>query len=115
MALILGVAKALKAMHQYTKKSGSGSARKARAVRQQAHDEDEDAAEQASRSKRKGKGKGRAMNDDDDDAQEHEPLMDDEVTQSQDGVKEGERRAYAHRDIKPGEQRFRLIKHLRAN
>lgn len=104
MELILGVAKALKAMHQYRVKSGSGSARKARMVRQQGEEADEDAAQRSSKSKKKGKGKGRrAEADDDGDAVEQEPLMDDEVTRSQEGVPEGERRAYAHRDIKPGE------------
>lgn len=99
-------------MHQYRVKSGSGSTRKARNVRQQAEDEDEDAAQQASRSKRKmkaPKGRGRGgrnnVDEDDDDAVEQEPLMDDEVTRSQEGVAEGERRAYAHRDIKPGEKK----------
>lgn len=34
---------------------------------------------------------------------EQEPLMEGEVMRSQEGVKAGEERAYAHRDIKPGE------------
>jgi hypothetical protein len=29
--------------------------------------------------------------------------MDDEVTQSQEGVQDGDLRPYAHRDVKPGE------------
>lgn len=33
---------------------------------------------------------------------EQEPLMDGEVTMSQEGGDDGEARAYAHRDIKPG-------------
>ncbi len=33
---------------------------------------------------------------------EQEPLMEDEVTKSQEGVDPGDLRAYAHRDIKPG-------------
>ncbi|EDN06150.1 conserved hypothetical protein [Histoplasma mississippiense (nom. inval.)] len=38
----------------------------------------------------------------DSDDTEHEPLMDGEVTISQEGVDEGDFRPYAHRDIKPG-------------
>ncbi len=37
---------------------------------------------------------------------EQEPLMEDEVTKSQEGVDPGELRAYAHRDIKPGPHAF---------
>jgi len=36
------------------------------------------------------------------DEEQQEPLMEGEVTMSQDGVAPGEIRAYAHRDIKPG-------------
>lgn len=35
--------------------------------------------------------------------EENEPLMDDEVTRSQEGVEDGDLRPYAHRDVKPGE------------
>lgn len=35
---------------------------------------------------------------------EQTPLMEDEITQSQDGVDPRAIRAYAHRDIKPGTQ-----------
>jgi len=44
--------------------------------------------------------KGRAHDDDDD--EQNEPLMDGEVTISQEGYAPGAVRAYAHRDIKPG-------------
>ncbi|CAK47067.1 uncharacterized protein An16g08180, partial [Aspergillus niger] len=37
-----------------------------------------------------------------DEEEENEPLMDDEVTISQEGVQDGDLRPYAHRDIKPG-------------
>ncbi|EOD50465.1 serine threonine protein [Neofusicoccum parvum] len=74
MILFLGVCRALKAMHQYKVKAEEAGSR-----RQQ---------------------KSRMADDDEDEAAE--PLMDDEVTASQDGVAPGEQRAYAHRDIKPG-------------
>lgn len=48
------------------------------------------------------KPKRRASHRADDEDEENEPLMDDEVTRSQEGVQEGGLRPYAHRDIKPG-------------
>lgn len=95
MVLILGVAQALRAMHQYRVKSGSAPTRKAKAVRREGADADADADAAA-----RGKGKRRASQHAED--SEHEPLMDDEVTQSQEGVEDGNLRPYAHRDIKPG-------------
>lgn len=86
MILFLGVCKALKAMHQYKVKGapgGTASQAKAKRVRQQAARADAEAADEAG-----------------DEAAE--PLMDDEVTAAQDGVAPGQQRAYAHRDIKPG-------------
>lgn len=100
MVLLLGICKALKAMHQYKVKGGPGGAASqgnAKRIRQEAAMADEDAAEQAG--SRSGKGKNRSQDSEDDEA---EPLMDDEVTAAQEGVGPGELRAYAHRDIKPG-------------
>lgn len=78
MVLFLGVCRALQAMHYYKVKEGPGgenSQRKAKQIRREAAAEDEE---------------------------QQEPLMEGEVTMSQDGVAPGEIRAYAHRDIKPG-------------
>ncbi|KAL4902562.1 hypothetical protein BDW74DRAFT_169459 [Aspergillus multicolor] len=94
MVLMLGVAQAMRAMHLYRVKSGSAPTRKAKAVRREGADADADM--------RMGKGKGRASQPDDEGDSENEPLMDDEVTQSQEGVEDGNLRPYAHRDIKPG-------------
>ncbi|KAL8734777.1 MAG: hypothetical protein Q9181_003062 [Wetmoreana brouardii] len=97
MILFLGVARALKAMHQYRVKGAPGGAQsrqKARHVRQEAEGVDKDAA-------RKAKTRRKDVDVDDEDV-EQEPLMNGEVTRSQEGVAEGELRAYAHRDVKPG-------------
>lgn len=97
MVLFLGVARALKAMHQYRVKGppgGAKSQKKAKDVRQEAAEADEDAARKADRRR-----KAHARDEGD---TEQEPLMDDEITRSQEGVEEGEIRAYAHRDVKPG-------------
>ncbi|KAJ6120194.1 hypothetical protein N7523_004474 [Penicillium sp. IBT 18751x] len=95
MMLMLGVANALKAMHQYRVKSGAPSTRKAKAVRGEAEEADAERTMQM-------KPKRRASHRVDDEDEENEPLMDDEVTQSQEGVQDGGLRPYAHRDIKPG-------------
>ncbi len=95
MILFLGVTNALKAMHQYKVKSarrGTNVQKKAEG-RQEAEGADQDA---------KRKAKQRRMTKQDQEDIEQEPLMDGEVTRSQEGVQEGEIRAYAHRDIKPG-------------
>ena len=98
MKLFLGMARGLKAMHQYRVKPGKGGAaeREAAKVRQTAGAADRDASRQA-------KGKGRASDklQDDEEEEAGAPLMDDEVTASQAGIPAGEVRAYAHRDIKP--------------
>ncbi|KAL2854267.1 kinase-like domain-containing protein [Aspergillus pseudoustus] len=96
MSLILGVAQALRAMHQYRVRSGSAPTRKAKAVRREGEEADTDTAI------RKGKAKRRGSQLAGDEDSENEPLMDDEVTQSQEGVQDGDLRPYAHRDIKPG-------------
>jgi serine/threonine kinase 16 len=87
MELMLGVCHALKAMHQYKVRRGAGGEegdRKARRAQAQ--------ADRESGAERRGE----------DDAEE--PLMDgSEVARSQEGLAAGAPRAYAHRDIKPGE------------
>ncbi|KAF2253333.1 serine/threonine protein kinase-like protein [Trematosphaeria pertusa] len=100
MQLFLGVCRALKAMHQYKMRAGPGGAKsegKAKKVRKEAARADAEAAEamemRPSRRHRE--------NDDDDDI-EAEPLMEGEVSMAQEGKAPGEERAYAHRDIKPG-------------
>lgn len=97
MVLMLGVANALKAMHQYRVKSGAGSTRRAKAIRREGEEAD------AALTMQMGKPKRRASQRVDVEDSENEPLMDDEVTRSQEGVQEGDLRPYAHRDIKPGE------------
>ena len=99
MIVFLGVARALKAMHQYRVKGapgGAASQRKAENVRQEAAQADQDAI-QKHKQRRRIKEPERDQED-----VEQEPLIEGEVTRSQEGVGEGELRAYAHRDIKPG-------------
>ncbi|KAI9845841.1 MAG: hypothetical protein M1837_004522 [Sclerophora amabilis] len=95
MVLFLGVCKALKAMHQYRVKGaapgGNNSQGRARRVREEAARADAEAAAEEAASR------GRDAED-----VEQEPLMEGEVTRAQDGVAPGDTRAYAHRDIKPG-------------
>lgn len=103
LVLFLGVARALKAMHQY--KVGDEGRKKAKGVRREAAREDRDVEEQAGRGKGKGKGKGRhvmAAEEEGEEDVEFEPLMEGEVTAAQEGLGPGDQRAYAHRDIKPG-------------
>ena len=99
MVLFLGVARALKAMHQYRVKGAPGGAaaqKKAKSVRQEAAEADQNAAEKHKQRRR------RENSDRDLEDTEQEPLMEGEVTMAQEGVGVGEVRAYAHRDIKPG-------------
>jgi serine/threonine kinase 16 len=99
MVLFLGVCKALKAMHNYRVQGGPGGVngqKKAKRVRAEAAMADEEAEEEVDRRARQ---RGREQ---DPDSEQQEPLMDGEVTRSQEGVAPGEIRAYAHRDIKPG-------------
>ena len=108
MELMLGVARTLKAMHQYRVPKGLhrqavGAKGKARAVREEAASADRDAAIEAGKTQKQ---KRREMiaepPDQEDEEEEDMPLMEGEVTRAQEGVGEGEVRAYAHRDIKPG-------------
>ncbi|KAJ5899855.1 hypothetical protein N7495_004599 [Penicillium taxi] len=93
MMLMLGVANALKGMHQYRVKNGV-AARKAKAVQREGEEADEETKMQM-------KPKRKVSHNADED-EEFEPLMDDEVTISQEGVQDGDLRPYSHRDIKPG-------------
>ncbi|TVY23278.1 Serine/threonine-protein kinase [Lachnellula hyalina] len=100
MVLFLGVCKALKAMHNYKVGGGPGgvnSQNKAKRVRGQAAAADQEAAEEVEL--QRGRQSGREV---DSDSEQQEPLMEGEVTRSQEGIAPGEIRAYAHRDIKPG-------------
>lgn len=100
MVLFLGVCKALKAMHQYCMKAGPGgevSERNARRIRNEAAEADHDAAEES-----EDRGRRPRLHDRDEGDIEQEPLMEGEITRSQEGVGPGELRAFAHRDIKPG-------------
>jgi len=99
MILFLGVARALKAMHQYRVKGapgGAASQKKAKGIRQEAAEADQDAAKKTKQWRK------REEPERDQEDVEQEPLMEGEVTRSQEGVGEGGLRAYAHRDIKPG-------------
>lgn len=96
MVLMLGVANALRSMHQYRVKSGAGATRKAKGVRREGEEADAEVAMRMPKPKR------RASQKVDEDDEENEPLMDDEVTRSQEGIQDGDLRPYAHRDIKPG-------------
>lgn len=99
MVLFLGVCRALKAMHQYRvagAPGGDGAQRKAKAVRKEAADADREAEEEVIQANTRRKRRDR------DDGEEQDPLMDGEVMAAQEGVGAGETRAYAHRDIKPG-------------
>lgn len=104
MVLMLGVANALRAMHQYRVKSGANSTQKAKAVRREGQEADNERTMQMKPPKRRGTHRADAEDDED---EENEPLMDDEVTISQEGVQDGDLRPYAHRDIKPGEHKKR--------
>ncbi|KAI9748849.1 MAG: Adenylyl-sulfate kinase [Chaenotheca gracillima] len=104
MVLFLGVCKALKAMHQYRVKGGPGGATsqgKARRVREEAAHADAEAAEEVD-GRRTRRDRSRERDADDGNFVEQEPLMEGEVTRAQEGVEAGQTRAYAHRDIKPG-------------
>ncbi|KAI9802236.1 MAG: hypothetical protein M1825_002957 [Sarcosagium campestre] len=104
MVLFLGVCKALKSMHQYRVKAGPGGAQsqgqQAQRVRDEAARADQEAAEAVNKRNRR-RANGQTESRDHGDT-EQEPLMEGEVTRSQEGVADGELRPYSHRDIKPG-------------
>jgi serine/threonine kinase 16 len=92
VVLFLGIARALKAMHGYRVKGAPGGPAAVagqRRVGQESRAQERDANRKA----------GRGEQEEEDRA----PLMADAITQSQEGVGTGEVRAYAHRDLKPGE------------
>ena len=98
MVLFLGVCKALKAMHYYKVQGGPGGAQSqdnAKRIRKEAARADAEAEEET-----RGRRGGRET---DPDSEQQEPLMEGEVSMSQEGIEPGGIRAYAHRDIKPGE------------
>lgn len=98
MVLFLGICKALDAMHNYKVAGGPGgpnSSKKAKEVRMEAERADEEAEASARKTRQKGR-------ETDADSEQQQPLMDGEITISQQGVAPGATRAYAHRDIKPG-------------
>lgn len=102
MALFLGVCKALKAMHQYRVKGppgGAASQNKAKDVRRTAGKADQQVKEAMEMRPTR---RGTHHEEEDEDDLEAEPLMEDEVTLAQEGIAPGGERAYAHRDIKPG-------------
>ncbi|KAF3001413.1 hypothetical protein E8E13_007386 [Curvularia kusanoi] len=101
MVLFLGVCKALKAMHQYKVKGGPGGAKsdsKAKKVRRDAARADAEAAH----SMEMRPSRRHHDNDDEDDEQAEGLLEESNVTMAQEGIAPGGERAYAHRDIKPG-------------
>jgi serine/threonine kinase 16 len=101
MVLFLGVCNALKAMHNYKVGGGPGginSQKKAKKIRNEAAQADQELEDDTEQ--RRGRQKGREV---DSDSEQQEPLMEGEVTTSQEGIAPGSIRAYAHRDIKPGE------------
>ncbi|KAJ6103303.1 hypothetical protein N7486_005730 [Penicillium sp. IBT 16267x] len=97
MVLMLGVANAMRSMHQYRVQSGATSTRKAKAVRSEGEAAD---ADRTMKMKPQRRASHHVQQEEED--EENEPLMDDEVTRSQEGVQDGALRPYAHRDIKPG-------------
>ncbi|KIW16851.1 hypothetical protein PV08_04041 [Exophiala spinifera] len=100
MQLMLGVCKALKAMHQYHVRNNPSRAA-AQAIR-------EEAADAAARRNAQTRAQKRNMTADathqqDLASEQEQPLMPEgEITRAQAGKEPGDIRAYAHRDIKPG-------------
>ena len=104
MKLMLGVCNALKAMHQYrmrTTNPSASSRKAAQAVRDEAASEDADVARRQAKAQKRNM-TGDQQHQQDVDEEQEQPLMVDEVTRSQEGKAPGDTRAYAHRDIKPG-------------
>jgi serine/threonine kinase 16 len=103
MILFLGVCKALKAMHNYkagSRPGGANGPNKMRKIRGEAAQASDEASEEAEQ--RRGRQKGREV---DSDSEQQEPLMESEITSTEEVVAPGNIRAYAHRDIKPGNKR----------
>ena len=101
MQLMLGVVKALKAMHQYRVRNNNSRAA-AQAVRDEAATEDVDAAPRQARAQRRTMTADQKHHEELAEEQQQPLMPDGEVTRAQEGKQPGEIRAYAHRDIKPG-------------
>ncbi|KAF4637988.1 hypothetical protein G7Y89_g81 [Cudoniella acicularis] len=100
MVLFLGVCKALKSMHNYKvggALGGVNSQKKSKQIRGEAPMADQEAEDEVEQ--QRSRQKGREL---DPDSEQQEPLMEGEVSMAQEGVAPGDIRAYAHRDIKPG-------------
>ena len=87
MELFLGVCKGLKSMHQYRVPRGGAG---------------EQNRKKARRAREEGSAADSSAHGGDDEHEESQPLVDGEVAASQEGVEAGAERAYAHRDMKPG-------------
>ena len=107
MHLMLGVCKALKAMHQY-KIPGKNPTTKSAISKQHATSIPQEAAAADAELARKAKSKTKhtmtasRQDVEDTDHEQNEPLIEGEVTLSQAGLSPGTPHSYAHRDIKPG-------------
>lgn len=106
MTLLLGICKALKALHQYKKDPANKSRiKRAKKVRQEAIIADAEAAEEVaaetdpSARRRRDKMRAEAPAEEN----EEDPLMEGELEMGPGNVDPSEVRAYAHRDIKPGQ------------
>ena len=102
MQLMLGVCKALKAMHQYRVRNHASRAA-AQSIRDEAANEDADSAQRRAKANKRTM-TASAQNQEEISEEQEEPMLApaDEVTRAQEGVKPGDTRTYAHRDIKPG-------------
>jgi serine/threonine kinase 16 len=100
MQLMLGVCKALKAMHQYRVRN-TPSRNAAKAIRDEAASEDADAARRKARQSHTMEATPQRQDDLNSEEQEQPLMPSDEVTRAQEGKSPGDIRAYAHRDIKP--------------
>ena len=110
MVLMRGVCEGVKALHCY--RVGGGRGGDARKVRREGErvDREREGEREERKMKKGGRKKGGGHQGEEGVEMESEPLMEGEVMRSQDGIAEGEVRAYAHRDIKPGE--FDILFHL---
>ncbi|KAF2001169.1 serine/threonine kinase 16 [Amniculicola lignicola CBS 123094] len=99
MVLFLGVCKALKSMHQYKVKGAAQNVGNAKKIRKEAAQADAEAAEEAKMEMRASR---RHREHDDEEEMDAEPLLEGEDSMAQEGIVAGGERAYAHRDIKPG-------------
>ncbi|KAK4935908.1 Serine/threonine-protein kinase env7 [Elasticomyces elasticus] len=101
MQLMLGVCKALKAMHQYRVRNTPSNAA-AKAIRDEAADEDADTARRHARMQNRTMTADQTHQEELNEEQEAPLMPEAEITRAQEGKQPGEDRAYAHRDIKPG-------------